>query len=180
MTNENATHDMRQMVATEQTDIGSSPNRASRNSALRAAWSRIVLAVFALATAFVLFNPVAAFADVTIGGETLHGWSPSEMAQTDINVNEENMQELAPKTESWVVTLVQIILPLFAIACVVMIIYHAIRNIFVKDEEKVKMGQLLKNIFTSFFFILFAWIIVELIIFAVTLGESTFASILMS
>ena len=61
-----------------------------------------------------------------------------------------------------------------------MIIYHAIRNIFVKDEEKVKMGQLLKNIFTSFFFILFAWIIVELIIFAVTLGESTFASVIMS
>lgn len=179
MNNDNTTQIMQHSVAADRASTKGS-SKASHGSTLRTAWSRIVLSVFALATAFVLFNPVAAFADVTVGGETLHGWTPSEMAQTDVNVNEENLQEIAPKTESWVVTLVQIILPLFAIACVVMIIYHAIRNIFVKDEEKVKMGQLLKNIFTSFFFILFAWIIVELIIFAVTLGESTFASVIMS
>ena len=179
MNNDNATQIMQHSVTADRASTKGS-SKASHGRTLRTAWSRIVLAVFALATAFVLFNPVAAFADVTVGGETLHGWTPSEMAQTDVNVNEENLQEIAPKTESWVVTLVQIILPLFAIACVVMIIYHAIRNIFVKDEEKVKMGQLLKNIFTSFFFILFAWIIVELIIFAVTLGESTFASVIMS
>ena len=86
MNNDNTTQIMQHSVAADRADANDSP-KAYHGRTLRTVWSRIVLAVFALATAFVLFNPVTAFADVTVGGETLHGWTPSEMAQTDVNVN---------------------------------------------------------------------------------------------
>ena len=48
-----------------------------------------ILAIFAL-------SPSVAFADVTVGGETLHGWTTSEMAQADVNVNRSTSSEWTP------------------------------------------------------------------------------------
>lgn len=140
----------------------------------------IVLSSMIIALAFTTISPSTALADVTIGGEELHGWTPDEMAQTDINVNEENVKEVPQKAESVVVTVVRIILPLFAIACVVIIIYNAIANPFREEEKKVKMGQLVKNIFASFCWILGAWLVVELIIFVVIYGENLITNILLT
>lgn len=67
--------------------------------------------------------------------------------------------------------LVMIMIPLLMVACVAIIIGNAVRNMFVKKEERVKIGDLLKNIIVNFFWIFAAPIAIELIVFIVTNGE---------
>ena len=127
-----------------------------------------------------IFKPVPAYADITVGGETLHGYEPDEIVSTDVNIDASTPEEVPAKAENVLVSIVKIAIPILAIAAVGLIIYNAIRNMFKKQDERVKMGDVVKNIFVNFFFILFAWIIVELIIFVVTNGEALVVATIMS
>lgn len=51
-----------------------------------------------LVAIFVIFalSPSVTFADVTVGGETLHGWEPDDMAQADVNVGRNVSSEWSP------------------------------------------------------------------------------------
>lgn len=121
-----------------------------------------------------------ALADITTGdGTTLQGYKPSDMVSTDTNIDTTKVEDLAPAIASRIVEAVKMALPILAVLSVVVIIYNAVRNMFLPDMDpkearamgkkpKRPMGQVLKDVFMMFFWIMFAWIIVELIIWGVT------------
>ena len=112
-----------------------------------------------------------AYASIQVGGEEIQGYEPKDVVSTDQRY-QLNADGAAVKLESTVIRIVKILMPLLMIACVGIIVYNAARNIFRKPEDRVPMGDLIKNMFVNFFFILFAWIIVEGIVFIVTNGET--------
>ena len=121
-----------------------------------------------------------ALADITTGdGSTLQGYKPSDIVSTDTNIDNSKIEDLAPTIASKIVDAVKLALPILAVLSVAVIIYNAIRNMFLPDMDpkearaqgkrpKRPMGQVLKDVFMMFFWIMFAWIIVELIIWGVT------------
>lgn len=136
-----------------------------------------ILAVIAIVLTIVPVSPIAvfsepepAFAAIQVGGNTIEGYEPKDVVSTDQRY-EVDVSSAAPKLEATVIKIIKVIMPLLMIACVGIIVYNAARNIFKKPEDRVKMGDLIKNMFINFFFILFAWIIVEGIVFIVTNGE---------
>ncbi|RAP50744.1 MAG: hypothetical protein BZ138_06400 [Methanosphaera sp. rholeuAM270] len=125
--------------------------------------------------------PDAAYAaSIQVGNETeIEGWEPSDMVSTDMDMDEQQLQEAPQHIESAIVRFIKIAMPILMLACVLKIIWTAIKNIFVKKpEEKAKMGDVIKNMFIQFFFILCSFLIVELIVFAVTNGETLLVAIL--
>ena len=56
----------------------------------------VMLALLLALLAMFTLSPSVAFADVTVGGETLHGWTASEMAQTNVNVSRSTSSEWTP------------------------------------------------------------------------------------
>ena len=126
-----------------------------------------------------VFAPRTAYADVQVGDTTLDGYEPGEIVSTDIAIDASTPEEVPAKAEDVLIKIIMIAIPIVAVAAVGLIVYNAVANIFRKAEDRVKMGDLIKNIFVNFFFILFAWIIVELIIYAVTGAESFVVATLM-
>lgn len=104
---------------------------------------------------------------VTLGGKQIEGWTPDEMVGTS---NVATPEEVTIRLNEALKRFVQTILPLLAVISVGIIVYNAIRNIFVKEEDKHPLGGVIKNIFIGFFFIIFAWMIVEAIIFVIQMG----------
>jgi hypothetical protein len=136
-----------------------------------------IIAIVAMALAIIM--PSTALADITTGDTTIHGYRPDEVVSTDIEITDGGLGGLGPFLAGKVVDIVMMGLPILAVASVVVLIYNAVRNMFLPDEDprdarrtghnpKRPMGQVLKDIFMMYFWILFAWIIVELIIYAVT------------
>lgn len=124
-----------------------------------------------------------AYAAITIGSDenatTIEGWEPDEMVSTDMQFDASVPNEAASKLENAVVRLIKLIMPFLMIACVAIIVGNGIANIFRPKEKRVSMGELLKNMIVQFFYILFAFIIVEAIVFVVTGGQALlFATIL--
>lgn len=151
---------------------------------------KILLIVISLMIGFVVSIPITntvfgsditpAYAGIIVGNEEIEGYQPSDIINTNVNVNLDNAPEVTNKAETTVTKLVRVVVPILMIACVCIIIYNAIKNIFLPREQRTKMGDIIKNMFIQFFFIFFAWIIVELIVFVVTGGETILFSILMS
>lgn len=121
-----------------------------------------------------------AYADITVGDSHLEGWQPNDMIQTDIQVNADTPNEAAASLETVVIRLVKLALPFLMIACVAILIWNAVGNLFRQPENRVRIGDLLKNMFINFFWILFAWIIVEAIVFVITNGETILFATLLS
>ena len=138
----------------------------------------VLLAVLAAILASVLLSglliPTTAFADVTVGNVTYEGFYPSDVISTDISI--ETPDDLTATVEELVVKFIQITIPIVVIAAVFLIIYNAIRNIFVDEKDRKKMRNILKNIIVNFFFITFACVIVELIVYIVLFCETLFIS----
>ena len=138
----------------------------------------MVVLVLSMAVALPIALPVAplqipcdsAVAAIQVGENDIQGYEPKDVVSTDKTYSV-SAEEAAPKLEATVIKIIKILMPLLMIACVGIIVYNAARNIFKKPEDRVKMGDLIKNMFINFFFILFAWIIVEGIVFIVTNGE---------
>ena len=138
----------------------------------------MVALVLSMAVALPIALPVAplqipcdsAVAAIKVGENDIQGYEPKDVVSTDKTYSV-SAEEAAPKLEATVIKIIKILMPLLMIACVGIIVYNAARNIFKKPEDRVKMGDLVKNMFINFFFILFAWIIVEGIVFIVTNGE---------
>lgn len=126
--------------------------------------------------------PATALADVTLGGTTVHGYTPDEMVSVDNANSAEKMQQLPSNLEAIVIIVIRYMLPLMAIGAVCVIVYNAIANLFFRAEpddnsdptrkKKVPMRKVIKDIFIGFFFVLFSWIIVELILYFIIGGES--------
>ena len=140
-------------------------------------------ALYALVMAVMLFIgmmfssaiPVAQ-ADMRVGDTQMTGYTPSDMIEVgddDGVPTEEKLARLPTKLEAAIVAFVRILLPFMAVGAVCIIIYNVIANFFRKDDDKVPMSRVLKDIIVGFFFVLFAWIIVELILY-VELGGQAF------
>lgn len=127
--------------------------------------------------------PSMAYADVTLGGTEMHGYTPSEMVQVDgQQPSAEKLAQLPGKIEQLVIVFIRYFLPFMAIGAVVIIVYNAIANIFRAEpgdnsdptrKKKIPMKKILKDIVVCFFFVLFSWIIVELILY-VLIGSEVF------
>ena len=115
-----------------------------------------------------------------VGSSNINGWKPDDMIESDVNVNASTPQEATNKFEQIVIVLVRIGLPFVAIGSVIVIIYNAVKNIFVDEEKRRPMGSVIKDIVVGFFWILFAWVAVELIIFVISTGETYMTGLLMS
>lgn len=145
--------------------------------------SKVALAASSFLPAFL--SPVAAYADVTLGGTTIHGYTPSDMVGVEGQTTSmDRLSQLPSKIEQLVIMFVKYMLPFMAIGAVCIIIYNAIANIFRAEpsdnsdptrKKKVPMKKVLKDICVCFFFVLFSWILVELIIY-VLLGTEVFVS----
>ena len=135
-------------------------------------------------SAFCIFNICTvepAFAVIHVGDDvTIEGWTANEMVSTDVQMNLEP-KEMSSTLESAIVRFIKLAMPVLMLACVLKIVWTAITNIFSnkRPEEKVRMGDMIKNMFIQFFFILCSFLIVELIVFAVTNGETLLISVLM-
>lgn len=146
----------------------------------------ILSAVFAIIGAFALIGTVTAATVPTeavamkVGDSNINGWKPGDMIESDVNVNASTPQEATNKFEQVVIVLVRIGLPFVAIGSVIVIIYNAVKNIFVDEEKRRPMGSVIKDIVVGFFWILFAWVAVELIIFVISTGETYMTGLLMS
>lgn len=127
--------------------------------------------------------PTVAHADVTLGGTKMHGYTPDEMIQVNGNGNSsERLAQLPSNLEAVVILIIRYMLPLMAIGAVVIIVWNAIANLFFRAEpndnsdptkkKKVPMKKVIKDIFLGFFFVLFSWIIVELILYFIIGGET--------
>lgn len=129
-----------------------------------------------------LMFPSPADAAIYVGDATIEGYEPSDIVDTDMEVNVENPNEVANSLENTVIKFIRVVMPFLMIACVCLIIYHAVRNLFYfrHKEKQVPMGELIKNMFVQFFFILFAFIIVEVIVFVVTGGQTILFATLLS
>lgn len=136
-----------------------------------------------------LAMPTAALADVTLGGTTVHGYTPDEMVSVGNSANStEKLQQLPSDIEAIVIIIIRYMLPLMAIGAVCVIVYNAIANLFFRAEpddnsdptkkKKVPMKKVIKDIFVGFFFVLFSWIIVELILYFIIGGETMISSYL--
>lgn len=136
----------------------------------------IIIGIFCcLLACLVLFGaPELSSAAVYVGDETIEGYEPNDIIGTDMEISTSTPHEAADKLENTIVKLIKVIMPFLMIACVALIVFNAIRNLiyFNKKEKQISMGDLIKNMFVQFFFILFAFIIVEIIVFIVTGGES--------
>lgn len=137
-------------------------------------------AVSALASAMaMLADAQVALADIHAGDTTITGYKPDEIVTTDMTLGSGDMSQVAPTISQKLVQIVTAGLPILAVISVGIIIYNAVYNALMPDEDpheamksgrrvKRPMGEVLRSIFVMFFFILFAWVIVELIIYAVT------------
>lgn len=123
--------------------------------------------------------PSVALADIDAGGVHIRGYRPDEIISTDVDITGGDITNVGPMLNEKVMSVVMTLLPILAVASVVVLIYNAVRNMFLPDEDphearkagrkpKRPMGQVLKDIFMMYFWILFAWVIVELIIYGVT------------
>lgn len=130
-----------------------------------------------------------AFADVTLGGTTMHGYTPSEMIGGDATASAEKLAQLPSKIQQLMIIFIRYMLPFLAIGAVGIIIYNTIANFFRAEpgdnsdptkKKKVPMKKVLKDIIQGFFFVLFAWIIVELIIYLLLGTEVFFEEYLLS
>lgn len=141
--------------------------------------------VFALVVLAFMTFPSVAMADIKAGDTVIHGYNPSDIVSTDVEVADGDIDAIGPFLTQRVVSVVIKGLPILAVLSVCVLIYNAVRNMFLPDEDpheamkhgrkpKRPMGQVLKDIFMMYFWILFAWIIVELIIYAVTHMETMF------
>ena len=119
-----------------------------------------------------------AYATVTVGDTEIQGYQPSDMISTDTNIENIDATEGVKALDKGIVKLVLLGLPYLMLACVVMIIYRAVTNMFKPREERYPMGEVMKSIFSGFFWILFAWIAVEIIVLAITSGEGLIVSTL--
>lgn len=119
-------------------------------------------------------------AAMRVGSSNINGWKPDDMVESDVNVNASTPQEATSKFEQIVIVLVRIGLPFIAIGSVCVIIYNAVKNIFVDEEKRRPMSSVIKDIVVGFFWILFAWVAVELIIFVISTGETYMAGLLLS
>ena len=146
----------------------------------------ILSIAFAIIGAFALLGagtaamaPTEAVA-MKVGSSNINGWKPDDMIESDVNVNASTPQEATNKFEQIIIVLVRIGLPFVAIGSVIVIIYNAVKNIFVDEEKRRPMGSVIKDIVVGFFWILFAWVAVELIIFVISTGETYMTGLLMS
>lgn len=130
-------------------------------------------------TAQPLIIASTASASISVGGEEINGYQPSDIVDTN-DGKEIDTAATTAKLEQTVIKLVKILMPILMIACVAIIIYNAARNLMRDEKDRVKMGDLIKNMFVQFFFILFAWIIVEGIVFLVSGGETILFSTMLS
>lgn len=144
--------------------------------------SVIGIVVLLLISMLTLLSPSSADAAIYVGDSTIEGYEPQDIVNTDLNVNTDNPGEVAHGLENTVVKFIRVLMPFLMIACVCLIVFNAIRNLyyFRKKEKQVPMGELIKNMFVQFFFILFAFIIVELIVFVVTGGQTLLFATLLS
>lgn len=152
----------------------------------------MVAALLLLALALTaMLCPSVALADITVGDTVIHGYKPEDVVSTDVSVGDGTIENLGPILADKVVSIVMRALPILAVLSVIVLIYNAVRNMFLPDEDphearkagrkpKRPMGQVLKDIFMMYFWILFAWIIVELIIYAVTHLETVASNTLTS
>lgn len=140
-------------------------------------------AIFVLLLALCTFvMPMSADAAIYVGDSAIEGYEPQDIVNTDMNINTENPNEVASSLENTVVKFIRVLMPFLMIACVCLIVFNAVRNLyyFRHKEKQVPMGELIKNMFVQFFFILFAFIIVELIVFVVTGGQTLLFATLLS
>lgn len=146
----------------------------------------ILSVLFAIVSAFTFVSALSISASPTeavamkVGSSNINGWKPDDMVESDVNVNANTPQEATNKFEQIVIVLVRIGLPFIAIGSVIVIIYNAARNIFVDEEKRRPMSHVIKDIIVGFFWILFAWIAVELIIFIISTGETYMSGLLLS
>lgn len=142
-----------------------------------------LIIVVVLLFALVMFAlPDSASAAVYVGDATIEGYEPTDIVNTDVSINAADPGQAANSLENTVVKFIRVIMPFLMIACVCLIVFNAIRNLvyFNKKEKQVSMGDLIKNMLIQFFFILFAFIIVEVIVFVVTGGQSLLFATLLS
>lgn len=144
--------------------------------------AKMVFAIGMMALALTLtlsmFAPGISDAAVYIGGEEIQGYEPQDIVTTDTQLSDPN--EAADKMEEAVVKLIRVAMPFVMLGCVAIIVFNAVANIFRPKEKKVPMGELIKNMFVQFFFILFAFLIVEGIVFVVTGGQTILFATIMS
>lgn len=157
-----------------------------KKKSLMALFSIIIASLIALSvpatlgdTAQPLIIASTASASISVGGEEINGYQPSDIVDTN-DGKEIDTAATTAKLEQTVIKLVKILMPILMIACVAIIIYNAARNLMRDEKDRVKMGDLIKNMFVQFFFILFAWIIVEGIVFLVSGGETILFSTMLS
>lgn len=147
-------------------------------------WKAAVLACLTFCvvifTASVFAVPVQADAAVYVGGEEIHGYEPQDIVTTDMQLDAQAPSEVSGKLESTLVNLIRVAMPFLMIACAAIIAGNGIANIFRPKEKRVHMGELIKNMLVQFFFILFAFIIVEGIVFVVTGGQTILLSTIVS
>lgn len=124
--------------------------------------------------------PVQADAAVYVGGEEIHGYEPQDIVTTDMQLNAQAPSEVSGKLENMLVNLIRVAMPFLMIACAAILAGNAIANIFRPKEKRVHMGELIKNMLVQFFFILFAFVIVEAIVFVVTGGQTILLSTILS
>lgn len=153
--------------------------RQEKTSGISRILHAVALAIMVAVISIGLSAPSVAFADITSGDVKIRGYRPDEVISTDVDITNGDVSNIGPMLAEKVIGIVTTALPILAVASVVVLIYNAIRNMFLPDEDphearklghkpKRPMGQVLKDIFMMYFWILFAWIIVELIIYAVT------------
>ena len=142
----------------------------------------IGIAVAFICSLCLMATPVHANAALYVGDAAIEGYEPTDIVNTDLGVNMDNPNEVANNLENTVIKFIRVIMPFLMLACVCTLIYHAIRNLFYfrHKEKQVSMGELIKNMFVSFFIILFAFIIVEVIVFVVTGGQTILFATLLS
>lgn len=150
---------------------------------------KTVVAAFGMTPLAMLLVPTTALADVKLGGTTVHGYTPDEMVSVGNSANStEKLQQLPSDIERIVILIIRYMLPLMAIGAVCVIVYNAIANMFFRAEpddnsdptrkKKVPMRKVVKDIFVGFFFVLFSWIIVELILYFIIGGETMISTYL--
>lgn len=137
-----------------------------------------IVALLAICAVVFVLVPDSAYANITVGDTEIEGYNPSDIIQSDINIETDGADGIAPTLERLIIELLKVVLPIVCVACVAKIIYNAIANLWRKPEKKVKISDIVKDIFMGFFWILFSWLIVEGIVFIVTGGETLLYGIL--
>lgn len=138
---------------------------------------KISIVLFSILLLVSIVYPIPAAAAIYIGGDTqIDGYEPSDIVSTDLNVQVDNPSEAAGFLENKMVQFIRALMPFLMLLCVGVIIYNALRNMYylaTKKREKIlPWGELLKNMFIQIFMILFSFIIVEVIVFVITGGQT--------